>query len=391
LGDSLQVVFQNILLESNDEILRSSERAWKLLLQVTNVLDFWKRKFINLVYHRLILTNKSVFIVQCPAKDLECPAVSYFSNWVQLATSPYGTALDSTKMFLPVALPRGSRSRAAAKISSARLEHESSRMISFGSTGENSSHERHFEVSSNVPKIIVGADSDKSVTHTRVLTAMALGLFAAKLPVGSWQVVLTPLANDVMSSSGVQRQVCNGPIILVCNIFTPELFTLYLFVLLFQVASMVIVSWFKDLRGRDLAAVGALLAFFSSVKEYLLDLLSCSDPAFPTKDSVLPYSELARTYTKMRNEATNLFRSVDSCAIFKDYASGLNFNADMLSVDEAINFASKLLLPTELDLPSDSEKIVLNNVESAKQGLLSTSGYLKCVQVFQVSIFLLDC
>jgi TATA-binding protein-associated factor len=144
---------------------------------------------------------------------------------------------------------------------------------------------------------------------------------------------------------------------------------------------MVIVSWFKDLRGRDLAAVGALLAFFSSVKEYLLDLLSCSDPAFPTKDSVLPYSELARTYTKMRNEATNLFRSVDCCAILKDYASSVNFNADMLSVDDAINFASKLLLPTDFDLASDSEKIVLNNIESAKQGLLSTSGYLKCVQV----------
>jgi TATA-binding protein-associated factor len=58
-------------------------------------------------------------------------------------------------------------------------------MISFSSTGENASHEKHFDVSSNVPKIIVGADSDKSVTHTRVLTAMALGLFASKLPVGS--------------------------------------------------------------------------------------------------------------------------------------------------------------------------------------------------------------
>jgi hypothetical protein len=34
LGDALQVVFQNLLLESNDEILQSSERAWKLLLQV---------------------------------------------------------------------------------------------------------------------------------------------------------------------------------------------------------------------------------------------------------------------------------------------------------------------------------------------------------------------
>jgi TATA-binding protein-associated factor len=308
-------------LESNDEILQSSERAWKLLLQ-------------------------------CPEKDLESAAKLYFSNWVQLATTPFGSALDSTKMFLPVALPRGSRSRAAAKIRSAKLEHECTRMISFGSTGESTSHEKHFDVPSSVSKIIVGADSDKSVTHTRVLTSMALGLFASKLPVGSWQVVLSPLANDLMSLSGVQRQV----------------------------ASMVIVSWFKDLRGRDPVSVGTLLAFLSSVKEWLLDLLTCSDPALPTKDSVLPYSELSRTYTKMRNEANNLLHSIDSCPVFKDYISGLNLNVDVLGVDDAINFASKLLLPSESDLLSESERIVLNNIESAKQGLLSTSGYLKCVQ-----------
>jgi TATA-binding protein-associated factor len=321
LGDALQVVFQNLLLESNDEILQSSERAWKLLLQ-------------------------------CPEKDLESAAKLYFSNWVQLATTPFGSALDSTKMFLPVALPRGSRSRAAAKIRSAKLEHECTRMISFGSTGESTSHEKHFDVPSSVSKIIVGADSDKSVTHTRVLTSMALGLFASKLPVGSWQVVLSPLANDLMSLSGVQRQV----------------------------ASMVIVSWFKDLRGRDPVSVGTLLAFLSSVKEWLLDLLTCSDPALPTKDSVLPYSELSRTYMKMRNEANNLLHSIDSCPVFKDYISGLNLNVDVLGVDDAINFASKLLLPSESDLLSESERIVLNNIESAKQGLLSTSGYLKCVQ-----------
>ena len=108
-------------------------------------------------------------------------------------------------MFLPVALPRGSRSSAAAKIRSANLEHECTRMISFGSTGESTSHEKHFDVPSSISKIIVGADSDKSVT--RVLTSMALGLFASKLPVGSWQFVLSPLANDLMSLSGVQRQV----------------------------------------------------------------------------------------------------------------------------------------------------------------------------------------
>ncbi|KAG8086577.1 hypothetical protein GUJ93_ZPchr0010g10708 [Zizania palustris] len=321
LGDALQVVFQNLLLESNDEIIQSSERAWKLLLQ-------------------------------CPMKDLESAARSYFSNWMQLATTPYGSALDSTKMFLPVALPRGSRSRAAAKIRSARLEHENTRMISFGSTGENTQHEKHCEVSLSVPKIIVGSDTDKSVTHTRVLTAMALGLFASKLPMGSWQVVLSPLASCLMSLSGVQRQV----------------------------ASMVIVSWFKDLRRSDPAAVDTLLPFLSSLKGWLLDLLACSDPSFPTKDSPLPYTELARTYNKMRNEANNLLQSIYSCALIKDYTNNLNFSADMLSVDDAINFASKILLPSEPDLHSDDDKVVLNNIESAKQGLLSTSGYLKCVQ-----------
>lgn len=34
LGDTLRIVFQNLLLESNDEILECTERVWKLLLQV---------------------------------------------------------------------------------------------------------------------------------------------------------------------------------------------------------------------------------------------------------------------------------------------------------------------------------------------------------------------
>lgn len=34
LGDTLRIVFQNLLLESNEEILQCSERVWKLLVQV---------------------------------------------------------------------------------------------------------------------------------------------------------------------------------------------------------------------------------------------------------------------------------------------------------------------------------------------------------------------
>jgi TATA-binding protein-associated factor len=175
-----------------------------------------------------------------------------------------------------------------------------------------------------------------------------------------------------MVSLNCMRLMCSIP----CVILT---------FLLFQVASMVIVSWFKDLRSRDPVLVEALLAFLSSVKEWLLDLLTCSDPSFPTKDSVFPYTELARTYAKMRNEASNLLQSIDSCAALKDYMNSSSFDANVLNVDDAINFASKLLLPFESGLPSESEKFVLNNIESAKQGLLSTSGYLKCVQVRVIS------
>lgn len=37
LGDTLRIVFQNMLLESSDEILDCSERVWRLLLQVSYV------------------------------------------------------------------------------------------------------------------------------------------------------------------------------------------------------------------------------------------------------------------------------------------------------------------------------------------------------------------
>lgn len=34
LGDSLRIVFQNLLLESNEEIVQCSGRVWRILLQV---------------------------------------------------------------------------------------------------------------------------------------------------------------------------------------------------------------------------------------------------------------------------------------------------------------------------------------------------------------------
>jgi TATA-binding protein-associated factor len=133
---------------------------------------------------------------------------------------------------------------------------------------------------------------------------------------------------------------------------------------------MILATWFKELRNRDPAISEALVVSLGQVKQWLLDLLACTDPAFPTKDSLLPYSELSRTYAKMRHEAIHFLHLVKSSGAIGEYALILNLNMDNLTIDEAIEFASKLSAPPELQ-----------EVESAKQQLLSTCGYLKCVQV----------
>lgn len=139
-----------------------------------------------------------MFAFQCPEKDLEVAGELYFSSWIEIATTPYGSALDTSKMFWPVALPRKSHFRAAAKMRAVMLE---------GSAKENILQDKSFDLSASIPTIIIGADSEKSVIHTRVTTATALGVFASKLPETSLQVVVDSLWKDISSSSGVQRQV----------------------------------------------------------------------------------------------------------------------------------------------------------------------------------------
>ncbi|XP_023528568.1 TATA-binding protein-associated factor BTAF1 [Cucurbita pepo subsp. pepo] len=324
LGDTLRIVFQNLLLESNDDILECSERVWRLLLQ-------------------------------SQVKELELVARSYVSSWLELATTSYGSAFDSSKLFWPVALPRRSHFRAAAKMRAVKLENESSSGVGMELAKVTISHERNGDSSSSFSKIIVGADADISVTHTRVVTATALGIFASKLNEGSLQDVIGPLWNAFKSSSGVQRQV----------------------------ASIVLISWFKEIRNQEKNSLdhGVISWLPNYLRERLLDLLTCSDPAFPTKDSLLPYSELSRTYSKMRGEATQLVRAIESSGMLKEFFSGNQIDLENLTADEAINFASKIPTPLgDIDGNGLEGRQGIDDIESLKQRLLTTSGYLKCVQ-----------
>lgn len=323
LGDTLRIVFQNLLLESNEEILYCSERVWRLLLQ-------------------------------CSVEDLEAAAKLYFSSWLELATTPYGSPLDATKMFWPAALPRKSHFKAAAKMRALKLESDSCvNATSDSAKATNIPQDRIGDPSSNPSKIIVGADVEMSVARTRVVTASALGILASKLQEGCMQYVVDSLWKALTSLSGVQRQV----------------------------AAMVLISWFKEIKSRDLYGVNGFIPEFSNnFKNYLLDLLGCSDPAFPTKDSLLPYAELSRTYCKMRDEAGQLVRAVESSALLNNKGSTTKMDPESLTVDDAVSFASRLALVNDTNGVESVGQSTVDEQELLRQRLLTTAGYLKCVQ-----------
>lgn len=145
-------------------------------------------------------------------------------------------------------------------------------------------------------------------------------------------------------------------------------------------ASIILISWFKEIKSRK---IGDGNCTYPGIPEYLkkwmLDLLTCLDPALPTKDSFLPYSELSRTYAKMRSEASQLIHAVESSGNSVDE---LSTDIENLSMEDAIRFASSLA-PSVNDSAGSvsSGKHVLDEVESVRQRLLTTSGYLKCIQV----------
>lgn len=139
--------------------------------------------------------------------DLENAASSYMTSWIELASTPFGSALDASKMFWPVAFPRKSQFRAAAKMRAVKIENEYGGDLGLESMKSTIPQDRNGDFPLNSIKIVVGAEVDISVTRTRVVTATALGTFASKLPEGSLKYVIDPLWSSLTSLSGVQRQV----------------------------------------------------------------------------------------------------------------------------------------------------------------------------------------
>lgn len=166
--------------------------------------SFFRSNFKQCIYYFISVCEFFSWLVQSPKEDLEIAASSYMSSWIELASTPYGSALDPTKMFWPVAIPRTSHFRAAAKMRAVNLENE---LNGLGSVNGGVFQEKVGDASTAPVKIIVGSDVEMSVTHTRVVTSTALGIFASKLNERAMKYVIDPLSSALTSLSGVQRQV----------------------------------------------------------------------------------------------------------------------------------------------------------------------------------------
>ncbi|CAM6099985.1 unnamed protein product [Calypogeia fissa] len=325
LGESLRLVFQNLLLESDESILQCSKRVWRLL-------------------------------IQCPQEDLASAAGSYFASWLKLASTASGSPLEMSKMFSPNSLPRRSRVKAAEKLRAVRVGNSNAGESSLKNQKDPSPKNKIVDnFSTQSSKVVVGAEGEKSVVQMRVATSAALGIMAASLPESMLGAVVNALLELLSTASGVQRQV----------------------------AAMVLVSWFKELKSKPANGnLGQVVAAVQPLRARLLQLLSDCDPAAPTPGSSLPYTELLRIYSKMRGEAGALIKHAEasgvSLVVAKDPSS-----LEVMNAEAAIELAKEASIGdgSKSDTTWDSKMVSSSDIfESSRQRLLATAGYLICVQ-----------
>ncbi|XP_027911006.1 TATA-binding protein-associated factor BTAF1-like isoform X1 [Vigna unguiculata] len=89
----------------------------------------------------------------------------------------------------------------------------------------------------------------------------------------------------------------------------------------------------------------------------------------------------------MRSEAGQLLDVVKSSGMFDELLTATQIELDRLSVNDAIGFASKIpALCNDSSANESLAKNIMDDIESSKQRLLTTSGYLKCVQVTRCEV-----
>lgn len=146
---------------------------------------------------------------------------------------------------------------------------------------------------------------------------------------------------------------------------------------------MVIVSWFKEIRSKKEEKSSEGTKAVQTVLLRLLELLGAGDPSSPTPGSNAPYAELSRMLTKMRTEASALVKHTEAVGTFKRSVLASLPSTESISAEAAIDLATRLVQPGQSHGGDGDDKSTSASdaMESARQRLLATAGYLQVVQV----------
>lgn len=318
-------------------------------------------------------------MMQCPEANLAEEATTYLSSWLKLASTASGSPLETSKMYSPNSLPRKSRGKAVAKLKAGHGVASGNLESTLPLPPRSCKSREH-------PSVIVGADGEKSVVIMRVTASRALGILAASLPSTMSPTIVNLLSELFSTAYGTQRQVLHtfSMFCLVCSLQVD--FWRILRVLMYafsdvQVASMVIMSWFKEVRRRlDIERIADAAKAVQPILHDILELLACGDPAVPTPGSNLPYGELSRMFVKMRTEASAFIKHTETLGTLGHTSIPA---IDTISAETAVDVATKLFSPVQgygSDV-DDKSNASSDAMESARQRLLATAGYLQAVQV----------
>lgn len=281
-------------------------------------------------------------------------------------------------MYSPNSLPRKSRGKAVAKLKAGHGVASGNLESTLPLPPRSCKIREH-------PSVIVGADGEKSVVIMRATASRALGILAASLPSTMSPTIVNLLSELFSTAYGTQRQV-----LLTVSMFvlspafrwtSGESPVLIYAIYAVQVASMVIMSWFKEVRGGlDNERIADAAKAVQPILHDILELLACGDPAVPTPGSNLPYGELSRMFAKMRTEANAFIKHMETLGTLGHTSMPA---IDTISAEAAVDVATSLFSPvhgygSDVD---DKSHASSDAMESARQRLLATAGYLQAVQV----------
>lgn len=161
INQAMQLLFQNLILETEDRVVLKSQQSWQMILKVV------------------------------PSDALAHVAKTHGAEWLALASTPKGQPLDKSLLYVPHALPKGSAKTVGVQRKQKQARYDRTQNLD----------------GSRVMGSVLGGNGDAA----RARAAAALGVLAIHLlqaDAGSCDPLLDTIQDKLLGFSASGRQAC---------------------------------------------------------------------------------------------------------------------------------------------------------------------------------------